>query len=295
MSFRNYLKITKFKIIKLALIFAIFYFLFSIISHAAGGSVSFQTAVTKLAPGSEFKVAVLISSDEPVNAFDFKINFSTALVDFLGFENDGSIVNLWPSRGIQADGTIVLAGGIIKPFSGQAGQIVNLLFRAKQDGNFNITLSSGSFYLADGKGTAVKPTANSLIVNFMPGGEKTTIAPSMDQTPPNLNVQIVTEPLQKQPLIIFNSTDSQSGVNFTQLRSMSWFNWTDWQLVQNPVNLPAGAWLIEMRAVNGSGLSISKTLYVWPEILKNVGIIILVIILFLAVLYLFYNMYRRKK
>src|SRR3989344_570212 len=48
-----------------------------------------------IAPESEFLVNILLDTQNPINAFDLAIAYPPDKLEFLGFDNTNSIVNIW--------------------------------------------------------------------------------------------------------------------------------------------------------------------------------------------------------
>jgi len=262
---------------------------------AAGPTVSFKSETFNVAPGSVFKVIVLIGSNEPVNAINLEVSYSSDIAELTDIDTKNSLINAWQnSPRILSAGSLKLEGGIFQPFKGQDAQVADLVFRALKEGTLNLNLMGGSFYLADGQGTDIKTTGEPLDVKVSASGAKTSVSVPPDQTPPNLEIQIAETPVEKQLLIVFNTEDKESGINYIRMRSREWLNWSDWVVVHNPIPAPKSVWMAELQAVNKQGEDTIKTIYIWPEILKKGALIVFGAAALIGLALMLYNKYKHK-
>ncbi len=152
----------KFKNIKKFSILILF-FIFFITSEKVfavdqnNAKVYFQSAVSVVAPKSEFLVSVYFHTLDPVNAFDLEVVYPQDKLQFLNSDNTNSVVDIWQSSPtILPNGNLRLTGGILKAFNGTGGLIIKMSFRAEKTGKIALFLVKNNLYLADGKGTEVK-------------------------------------------------------------------------------------------------------------------------------------------
>ena len=135
----------------------------------------FQTATKDIAAGAEFEVRVLIDSKEPINAFDFQIQYSTDTLELLKIDSQQSLVDVWAINQEETSlGFFVAGGGMTIPFNGSGGEIIRLHFRAKNNSvsssspahlvRANINFVKADVYYADGAGTLAKATTQSLFI-----------------------------------------------------------------------------------------------------------------------------------
>lgn len=116
--------------------------------------ILFKGPTTTIAPQSEFPVSILISSKDPINAFDLEVTYPKDKLEFLDFDNTGSIVNIWqPRPEVLPSGNLRISGGIIKGFTGENGLILKLSFKALNSNTSQISFVKSNIYLADGKAT----------------------------------------------------------------------------------------------------------------------------------------------
>ncbi len=93
-----------------------------------------------------------------INAVEGTIKFPTDLLEVVSINKDRSILPLWvegPSFS-NAAGEVIFNGGIPNPgYSGQTGQVLTIIFRAKQSGSASIVTASSAVRANDGQGTDV--------------------------------------------------------------------------------------------------------------------------------------------
>ncbi len=126
-------------------------------AHAATLSVSPGSSTVN--EGKTFSIRVLVGSGgQSINAVSGKLSFSTDTLAVTGISKSG-IVTLWaqdPSYS-NASGTVSFQGVILNGYSGGAGTVLTISFKAKAAGTGSITYSSAnsSVLLNDGQGTDV--------------------------------------------------------------------------------------------------------------------------------------------
>ena len=109
--------------------------------------------------GNTFLIQVKVNSGGvAINAADGVLVFDTDKLEVVKISKDNSIFSLWVQEPIFSNslGTINFAGGKPSPgFTGAAGTIINITFKAKTSGTANLTFASGSVLADDGKGTNI--------------------------------------------------------------------------------------------------------------------------------------------
>jgi len=114
--------------------------------------------------GSTFSVIVKVSSGgETVNAAEATLNFNPHEISVINISKSGSIFTLWTTEPTFSNsaGTIKFGGGTSKNFTGTAGTIITISFRAKTVGTAKVDFSTGLVLAADFKGTNVLAIMNS--------------------------------------------------------------------------------------------------------------------------------------
>ena len=146
--------------IKFLILFAlasVFFIIWPALAQAA--SLYFSPSSGTYSVGSAFSVSVYVSSaNQAMNAASGVISFPQDKLEATSLSKTGSIFTLWvqePSFSNSA-GTINFEGIVLNPgFTGAAGKIITINFRAKAAGSALVNFSSGSVLANDGKGTNI--------------------------------------------------------------------------------------------------------------------------------------------
>ncbi len=126
---------------------------------AAGATLFLSPKTGTFEVGKTFTVRVTLNSGGGVgvNAADGVLKFDTNYLTVVGLSKTGSIFSLWPTEPTFSNkkGEISYAGGNPKAYTGSAGTIFSITFKALKPGTTKVSFSSGSALAADGKGTNV--------------------------------------------------------------------------------------------------------------------------------------------
>src|SRR3989344_5565667 len=145
------------KLISATLLTALFT---SISVLAAGEKIYFTGPGNAVAPGSQVSISVQLDTDISINALDLEVGYPKDTLEFLDFNNENSIIDIWQTKpAILPNGNIGFSGGIIKSFSGTKGLIGKL------------SLPKSDIYLADGQGTKMSAPTLNLIFSIKDNGQ----------------------------------------------------------------------------------------------------------------------------
>ena len=141
-------------------IFYLFLFLilfFFNINKAFSATIDFSPISSYHGVGDIFKIKVNISSDQSVNAVAGNISFSKDILSLVSLSKSSSILNLWPHEPSfpNDNGFISFDGVILNGFTGNNGNIVTLVFKAKREGVATLKFYNVSILANNGKGTDV--------------------------------------------------------------------------------------------------------------------------------------------
>ncbi|MBI4136024.1 MAG: hypothetical protein HY481_00525 [Candidatus Vogelbacteria bacterium] len=115
----------------------------------------FVVPAAAVAPDSKLAVRLLIDSARPINALGFTLYYPPEILKPLEINDRRSIIGVWPERDWPpVPGRLRLAGGLLQPFSGTGGEIIEIVFRATAEGRAELTLTETAVYYADGLGTS---------------------------------------------------------------------------------------------------------------------------------------------
>lgn len=193
---------------KLKWFYAGLVFLFSISSVllaepacATGATLYLSPASGNYAAGSNFSVAVKVNTGgAPINAAEGVLLFDPDYLEVKSIKKGGTFT-LWttePNVALSA-GRISFGGGVPNPgYTGSAGTIIAVTFKARAAGSTQITFASGAVLANDGIGTNIlsgKTGGTYTLITEKPAPEPS--APTKD-TPPALQIISLTHPDQNQ-------------------------------------------------------------------------------------------------
>lgn len=251
-----------------------------------------------ISPNSEFNLTIYLDTTISTNALNVEIGYPKEQLQFLNYNNTGSIVDLWQTQPkVLADGNIGFSGGILKGWSGKKGVVMNLSFRALKPGDAKIVFVRNDLYLADGKGTKLSGDVSSAKISISENAKQVEIVvetPGVDQTPPDLTMQVVRNPKDGVMLVVFNSNDRESGVKNTQIRFKKWFYYGAWFNALNPVVYPKGVWQIELKTLNNAGLENHKFYSTPSKLIYKLVMLLFLVIFLVYVLKRVYNKRSKK-
>lgn len=285
-------------VLPIIILFSVCFFASS--ANAADASIIyFKTTETSFAPGSEFVVGVFVTTDVPINAVRAEIGFSAGLLEWLGSNTAHSIIRIWkdsPRR--SEEGILILEGGTSAPFKGRAGELIELYFRVRDDTtqSVQISLRDASLFLADGKGSEVRLGRSFLTIPVSAGLSKKTLPVISDVTPPVVSFfKIIKEPVLGRSLVIWEGSDSESGIVSEEVSTRSWFLWKPWMTQKSPTGIDAGAWSIRVALTDRTGNHAESVLYRWDVLTVKAGIAVgILILLVFFVMFLIRRRFRVK-
>lgn len=261
---------------------------------ASGTELYFKTTASAFAPGSDLVVGVFVNADEPVNAFDIEIGYSPATLEFVTFDASDSVIGVWKGTPeVLSDGIIRIQGGLTRPFEGRAGELIKFTFRVRPEVRLSETQAPGTLqwsfrranvYAADGKGTAVVPAAAPLVLPIVPSLTPVHTVRTTDMVPPVFSVlRIAESPVDDAHFAIWDARDEDSGVVSSRIRTKQWLVWGEWETAVNPVRLPRGTWVVDIRVTDGQGNSADAHAYLWPTFAWKFAVLVLCVALLVVV------------
>ncbi len=186
--------------------------------------------------GETFSVKVYVASPgQSSNAASGVVNYSADRLQVTSLSKTGSVINMWVQEPayFNSDGQVNFEGLVLNPgFSGSAGTVLTINFKARTVGSTKITFANGSILANDGEGTNILKKLGQLSLTIVPATIKKEVTPSPQAKPPVLN-KIATSTLDTTPpeqlAIIeieatspkkarfsFSASDSLSGVDSYQ-------------------------------------------------------------------------------
>ena len=145
------------KIFKWALFLLLAGCLFFLPGQVKAATLSASPNTGVYTAGGTFSTRVVINtSGAAINAAEGSLTFDTQKLSIVSISK-GSIFNLWTVEPTfsNTSGTVTFGGGSPSGYSGSAGTVLTITFRAKTAGTAKVNFRDGSVLAADGKGTNV--------------------------------------------------------------------------------------------------------------------------------------------
>lgn len=185
--------------------------------YAANIILSPSSVTTKV--NKTFSVDVLVSNNkDAINAASAVITFPSDVLSVTSISKSGSFITLWaeePSFS-NTNGTVNFEGVALNPgFSGSSGKVVTITFKAKQAGNVNILVKSGSVLANDGNATNVLGTTGQAFVIITE--DTVTLTPETTASTPKAAVNEASLP-------VITSTSYPDGTKWYNTKEAS-FEW----------------------------------------------------------------------
>ena len=242
-------------------------------SIAVGATVFMESEPKTPAQDREFIVRVLVSSDQPLNAYDVNVSFPTDETELIRTDTARSLITVWPKQPeVSTNGVVRWKGASTEPFTGERGELLVLHLRARAGASQATlsVLSQTALYLANGKGTKVVPAPSEFTVVLAPATENGTVPQEelpkvRDSAPPDISfIALEKDPITSgQKLLSFQANDEESGVANVEIRTRSWLVWSGWRATRNPDALPSGIWEAELRVTDHEGNLTTAIVHDW--------------------------------
>jgi len=227
--------------------------------------VTLSLSTDNFAPESEIEVDVLISSEEEINAFDISLEYPPESLSLVKVSAAQSVASVWKSFPLDGkDGLIYITGGMVKPFTGERGKLITLVFKARNEGISSLVIKKAKLVKADGFGTTLETTTSKYEVVVKAGAP--LISSEIISPPPKIkSVFWVEDSETKNPIAVIKVENTDS-VRMFYTRFRSWLFWGKWQNSQFIVPAPKYAWAAQFRAIDYDGRETSNVFYRWDII-----------------------------
>ncbi len=141
------------------LFFVFTFVLFCLPKISQAATIYFAPAAGSFKTGDLINVSIKVNTqDKAINNVDGTIYFPTDTLEVISLSKSGSIFSMWvedPNFSNSA-GSISFNGGVPTPgFTGSAGKVLGIVFRAKKAGTASVSFSSASIRANDGFGTNI--------------------------------------------------------------------------------------------------------------------------------------------
>jgi len=173
-------------------------------------SLRVSSSQTTVSAGNIFSVRVSVSADgRAINSADGIVQFPTDLLEVMSVNKNSSIFSLWVEdpKFSNFNGSISFNGGVPNPgFSGQNGEVITVVFRAKKAGTASILFSDSSVRANDGLGTNVLTTKSGATITIQS------------------TVEVVKPTVTPQPPVASNSDKALVVTSSTHPQQKTWYN-----------------------------------------------------------------------
>ena len=210
---------------KINLLLAIFFAAIALPGISSAQSVVLLSDKTTHQVGDYFSLAlVLDTSGKSINVISGTVNFSTDFLEVQSINTGDSFLTMWPTDpGLSKDNNITFMGGVPHGFSGSAGKVFTVLFKAKAAGKTFISFVNGAVFLNDGLGTQSKDTNSAPL--------KMTIIPAVNKVQPPPETTDKVKPLPFTPatgsnysiennktFVTFSAVDKETGIAYYKVK-----------------------------------------------------------------------------
>lgn len=218
------------KYLIIGLVFAAGFFFLPVAAKAAT-TIYFDVENSAISEGDTFLVNLKISTpDKPINVVDGTILYDNNKLEIKGISIGGSLFALWPKSPVFSNdrGDLSFVGGISGGFQGEKGEVLKIIFLAKNEGEAKIDFLDGfSVFLNDGQGTQVNPWLRPLSLNISkkqaetPAKDEWQSLVEKDKTPPGFVEAIISRDshlFDNQYFVSFFATDKDSGIAYYEIK-----------------------------------------------------------------------------
>ncbi len=193
------------------------YVLFAVLLFFTYDVASVAAANLRLSPetgiyttGNTFSVRVLVNTQgQPINAAEGEISFNQSDLSVVSISKVGSLFTLWTREPefSNSTGKIYFGGGSPSGYTGAAGTIMTITFKAKYAGSSQVSYSSGSILAADGRGTNILSTMQGATYTL----QAALSVPPPEYVPPanTPGAPMVTSTTHPNPASWYKSTSAQ--------------------------------------------------------------------------------------
>lgn len=209
--------------------------IFALYSPVAFGAELSLGIPKEVKEGNNFIANLYLDTEDVViNGVDISMSYDEEKVSFVGYKTEGGVIQLWLDAPSANAGTLKLSGIVPGGVSGsydaskqglQKLNLVNLIFKAKENGESNLTFIKNDIFKHDGKGTKLSANViNSKVVikeNPNRKQDEYNIEDNFDKTSPlPFEITYVDKELLSEtpPLLIFSAIDEDSGILKYQIK-----------------------------------------------------------------------------
>ncbi len=195
------------------------------VSEAA--TLYMRPSASSVSVGDIVSVRFLVNTDgKYINTANAIVNFPTDMFDVVSTSKSSSIFPLWVDgpRFSNPEGKIIFDGGVPSPgYTGGAGEVVAVTFRAKKAGTATLIFSGASVRENDGMGTDVLTSSPSAVIQIVPAKTPAVTEPANAKPVEDQKPAIVTKVAVPAKPTVRSSTHPEQDRWYTATTAM--FGW----------------------------------------------------------------------
>lgn len=286
-------------------------FLFGPATVKAATTVYFDVENQAISEGDTFVVNLKISTpDKSINVIDGTILYDSNELEIKEISTGGSLLTLWPKSPVFSNdkGTLSFVGGISGGFQDKKGEVLKIIFLAKNKGEAKIDFLDGfSVFLNDGQGTQINPWLRPLSLSIsekppeIQAKDEWQALIEKDKTLPEfVEATINRDPylFDNQYFVSFFARDEDSGISYYEVKEGE----LDFVRAESPYLLQDQSLkgIVQVKAFDKAGneSSITAELAPAPGISYKIyliwGLIILAVLAFIFWLWRLWRIWRAK-
>jgi hypothetical protein len=151
-------------------------------SLALAATLSLSPSVSSVAAGDIITLTAVVNAQGvAVNNSEAVVQFPTDLLQVVSVSKGASVFNIWVEEPTFSNvaGRVSFNGGITNPgYSGSAGQVVSVTFRARRAGTASVLISDATVRANDGLGTNVLTAKSGSTISILSAAPEEPVTPA---------------------------------------------------------------------------------------------------------------------
>ena len=161
------------------------------LSQVRASSIGFSPSSGTYKVGDTINVKVYVGTDKSINAIAANVSYPTDLLSLSSISKTGSVLNLWAQEPSFSNdnGVASFEGVILNGYTGNSGNAVTLIFKAKAVGAASLKFNTASILANDGNGTETLSSKGSANLNIVK--PETKLTPKVETKEPVKKLEVV--------------------------------------------------------------------------------------------------------
>lgn len=261
----------------------------------SAASIFFGRNIDEIDIGQQISLSLYLNTEgEVINTIGTEILYPNSLLEVKEIKDNTSVINFWIENEDDGRGRVVLSGLTPGGYFGQGGEVVTVVFVAKNNGLARITTNNTAIYLNDGLGTAAEVRERYFDLNITDKVFVEADYVKSDFNPPESFVpEISRSPavFDNNWFIVFSTKDKLSGISHYFIRESKFRNligFKKWQEAESPYLLKdqSRRSYISIKAVDRAGNSRIET--VKPDNPNLIGEAVIWVALIIFIIFILY-------